>query len=597
MKLRSVLALCIIVLACLLGDSHAFAAGKRVALVIGNANYGEVSPLENPRNDADGVAAALRRLGFEVHQTVDASRASMLNTLAAFTSAMKNADAALLYYSGHGVQLDDENFMLPVDFRLKSELSVRYDAIPVSTIVRDMEGSARVAIVILDACRDNPFADQLQRTLGQTRSVRTGRGLVPIKLLGSGAIIAFAAAAGRTASDGTGKNSPYTSALLAEIEQPGVEVGLVFRRIAGRVVKSTDGGQRPELLVRLTTEFYLKPKPETVAVEKLKSDLVAAVPSKPVPKPTAQPAPASRAREGQEQGGTVRTEDVRFRASQWGYYSALRPTPTTMPNAPWQPPQRRSVAETEPNNTWTKANSIQSSDVLNLAIHPRYDKDRFRFAVGSGGELQVNAGRVPSGIDLSIRLLDANGQPVGAPLLSPRPGGVLTGSFQVKEPGQYGLEVADHSNNAQSPDIIGINLRFVPQADLYESNDTIGTAAHIPQDWSAKLNILPRYDRDWYRLSVASAGQLAFQITNVPDSLNIALRVLDGDQKVIKNWSLGPRKGGDTIGAADLPRPGTYYVEIADSGDTAATIKPFNAKLAFTASPDKLEPNDARGSA
>ena len=206
-------------------------AERRVALVIGNAAYAHAPPLANPGRDAGDVAAALKRLGFEVQLGLDLTQGQTVKQIDAFAKAMVGADAALLYYSGHGLQIEGGNYLLPVDIEVESERSVRYGAVDVGEIVRDMERSAGVALVVLDACRDNPFAQKLAAEAG-TRSATVSRGLARVKAAGSGTIIAYAAAAGEVASDGGGGNSPYTKAFLELVEKPNVEVGLLFRRVA-----------------------------------------------------------------------------------------------------------------------------------------------------------------------------------------------------------------------------------------------------------------------------------------------------------------------------------------------------------------------------
>ena len=228
-------------------------AKKRVALIVGNGAYVNAPTLPNPTNDAKAIAADLERLGFEVHLALDVTQQQGLDELDRFASALPGAEAAIFFYSGHGMQIDGSNFLLPVDVEATSERAVRYGSIDISEIVREMERNAEVAIVVLDACRDNPFAAQLQSAAPRSRALGAPtRGLAVIKPSGNGTIIAYAAAAGAVASDGTSEHSPYTAALLEHMSAPNVEVGLMFRRVAGEVVEETDGTQTPEVLIRLT---------------------------------------------------------------------------------------------------------------------------------------------------------------------------------------------------------------------------------------------------------------------------------------------------------------------------------------------------------
>src|SRR5215210_6582843 len=168
-------------------------AQKRVALVMGNQAYVNAPPLANPVDDANAVAAKLEALGFEVHLALNVTQDQALDHVDRFAAALTGAEAALFFYSGHGMQ---------IEVQASSERSVRYGSVDIAEIVRDMEENAEVSIVVLDACRDNPFLEQLARTTGGTRSVAASRGLAVIKPTGSGTIIAYAAAAGNVASDG-----------------------------------------------------------------------------------------------------------------------------------------------------------------------------------------------------------------------------------------------------------------------------------------------------------------------------------------------------------------------------------------------------------
>ena len=218
---------------------EAFAGERRMALVIGNGAYTGAGRLANTTNDATAIAAALEELGFEVTLVLDVDRRAAISAIDDFGQAVVGADIAFLFYAGHGMQIGGQNFMLPVDVDISSERALRYSAIDIGEVVAETERSARVALIVLDACRDNPYVDVVAQTMREERAARPLQGLSAMQLSGRGAIVAYAAAAGEVASDGGGNHSPYTEALLAEIGSPGVEVGLMFRRAAGRHVQDS----------------------------------------------------------------------------------------------------------------------------------------------------------------------------------------------------------------------------------------------------------------------------------------------------------------------------------------------------------------------
>ena len=237
-----------------LAPSAATAAG-RVALVVGNSAYAEIGTLPNPGNDAADVAAALGRLGFEVETVRDADRAGMNAALRGFTRRSVGADVALVFYAGHGLEMDGVNYLVPVDARLERDTDVRFEAVALDDVLASVEGAA-LRVVILDACRNNPLARSMQLT-SASRSVSRGSfGELNEDLLGAETLVAYAAAAGTTAADGTGRNSPYTSALLSFLEQP-LEIGILFREVRARVLESTGGEQRPHEYASLLGEHYL----------------------------------------------------------------------------------------------------------------------------------------------------------------------------------------------------------------------------------------------------------------------------------------------------------------------------------------------------
>ena len=230
-------------------------AAGRVALVVGNGTYAAIGALPNPGNDASDVAAALGRLGFEVTTVRDADLAGMNEALRLFARASAGADVAVVFYAGHGLEVDGVNYLVPVDAQLERDTDVEYEALALDRVLRATTGAA-LRIVILDACRNNPLARSMQRT-GALRSVSRGSfGELDEGLLGDETLVAYAAAAGTTAADGDGRNSPYTTALLAYLEQP-LELSAVFRRVRAQVLEATDGEQRPHEYGSLLGEHFL----------------------------------------------------------------------------------------------------------------------------------------------------------------------------------------------------------------------------------------------------------------------------------------------------------------------------------------------------
>jgi hypothetical protein len=223
----------------------------RVALVIGNSAY-EDAALRNPVNDATAVKNALESLGFEVTFLTDQDWHSMDRAIEDFSEQLQPNGVALFYYAGHGVQVDGENYLIPVNAQLRRERHVNREAISLSNILEMMEESeTAVNILIIDACRNNPFYRQWRSN--------SGRGLAEIISPPEGTIISFATEPGSVAEDGDGFHSPYTSALLQHIETSNLDIGLMFRRVRGTVSSSTDGFQRPRTDVALNDIFILNP--------------------------------------------------------------------------------------------------------------------------------------------------------------------------------------------------------------------------------------------------------------------------------------------------------------------------------------------------
>ncbi|MGO9007064.1 MAG: SUMF1/EgtB/PvdO family nonheme iron enzyme [Beijerinckiaceae bacterium] len=229
-------------------------AEKRVALVIGNGAYAHAPLLPNPRHDAEDVAASLKRTGFDTILGTDLDQAGMQAAAIRFARAARAADVAVFYYSGHAMQFAGVNYLVPIDAELHDEADLRRMA-RVDEIVADLQQAKNLRILVLDSCRNNPLAEELKRSIGATRAVSIQRGLAKIESP-EGMIVSYATQAGRTAEDGNGRNSPYTTAFLKHIEEQD-EIGTIFRHVAADVYESTGREQLPELSISIIGEFYL----------------------------------------------------------------------------------------------------------------------------------------------------------------------------------------------------------------------------------------------------------------------------------------------------------------------------------------------------
>jgi len=220
----------------------AAAEGRRVALVIGNGAYRNVPTLLNPPNDAGDIAAALKRLGFSVRLVTNASFDEMRRGLIALGRDAAGADMATVYFAGHGMEINGENWLIPIDAELKRDTDAANEAISLQSVMSQVSNTTSLGLVILDACRNNPFAARMNRTLA-TRGTPTG-GLGRIEPVGN-VLVAYAARDGTTALDGDARNSPFAAALLRNIEAPGVEVTFMFRNVRDDVMEATRNQQQP----------------------------------------------------------------------------------------------------------------------------------------------------------------------------------------------------------------------------------------------------------------------------------------------------------------------------------------------------------------
>jgi uncharacterized caspase-like protein len=269
-------------------DLKRMRAERRVALVIGNGNYQNFQPLDNPVNDANGVAGALRAAGFQVIVRLDATRAAMQAALDEFEGQLARADVGLFYYAGHAAQVDWHNYIVPVTAHLDANAvmtnqlagQVAQETIDLGDVLERMgRADKRLSIVILDACRDNPFTD---KALELSRSLSRSTGRTPISI-GVGLVqsyapprtfLAYATAPGQVASDGSGKDSPYSAALIQALGVPGLKLEDVFKRVRNAVAEATQQEQIPWDNSSVFDDFYfLVPVSAAAANAQKKGDI------------------------------------------------------------------------------------------------------------------------------------------------------------------------------------------------------------------------------------------------------------------------------------------------------------------------------------
>lgn len=240
----------------------AHAAGRRVALVIGNAAYVNVSALTNPGNDAAAIAETLRTIGFdEVREVLDLDQTAFRRALREFTGVASGAETAVIYYAGHGVEVAGRNYLVPVDATLAQATDTEFEAVPLDSLRTAVSGASDLRLVILDACRNNPF---VLASVDGTRSV--GRGLARVEP-GANEIIAYAAREGTVASDGTGGNSPYAASLVKHLRRPGLDVRLLFGEVRDEVMAATGKQQEPFIYGTLGGKPIYLSEPEADATE------------------------------------------------------------------------------------------------------------------------------------------------------------------------------------------------------------------------------------------------------------------------------------------------------------------------------------------
>ena len=231
---------------------------RRIALVIGNAGYKNVGALLNPEHDAAAIAASLRAIGFATVMLVeDATREKMISSLRIFANEAEKADWAVVYYSGHGMEVLGTNYLIPIDAKLATDRDAQTEAVPLDQVMASVDGAKRLKLILLDACRNNPFVPQMRRTAsldvgmasgtspaGTIVARSVGRGLGEITVSGA-TLVVYAAKHGQTALDGQGDNSPFAIAVVQRIATPNVEINKLFRLVCDDVLEATAGRQEP----------------------------------------------------------------------------------------------------------------------------------------------------------------------------------------------------------------------------------------------------------------------------------------------------------------------------------------------------------------
>jgi hypothetical protein len=270
-----------------LAGATAACSASRVALVIGNGAYQSVPQLNNPVNDAQDIAKSLSAAGFDVIERDNATRGQMADAVRDFTDRIQGAEVALFYYAGHGLQMEGENYLIPVDARLEKPADVRFSTINLTDIQQEMSAAGRANIIVLDACRNNPFAEKLSasgRAVGQ-------RGLGRVEATGVGTLIVFSTQPNNVAFDGGGRNSPFAEALAKNIGIPDLEIRQMISRVRADVLAATNQKQVPWDNSSLVGDVYLTRTAQASA----------APPSTPAtPQPTSEATPPGGAPRQQE---------------------------------------------------------------------------------------------------------------------------------------------------------------------------------------------------------------------------------------------------------------------------------------------------------
>ena len=234
--------------------------GVRVALVIGMSKYQFVPPLDNPDADAKGVADILKEVGFNsVTLLLDADRRQLTKALRDFQELADKADWAVVFYAGHGIEINGQNYLIPVDAQLATDRDADDEAVPLAKIMDRIHKARKLQLVILDACRNNPFQVAMRRADG-TRGIDHARGLARVEPDTPNELVVYAAKDGEVAADGNSKHSPFSASLIARLNEPGVEITQMFRNVTRDVYDATNKSQRPFVYGSSLDNFYFNVK-------------------------------------------------------------------------------------------------------------------------------------------------------------------------------------------------------------------------------------------------------------------------------------------------------------------------------------------------
>jgi len=235
---------------------------RRVAFVVGIGAYQNAPRLANPVNDAKAIGEALRRLNFQVDEVYDADFRQLSRALREFGIKAQQADVAVIYYAGHGVQVGRENYLLPADAVLARERDLVYEALSLDLFLGEIAQAQKLGIILLDACRNNPFVDRLTRSVTVSSRGPASAGLARVDNVPRNTLVAMATKADQTAEDGGGSHSPFAEALLKNLQIPGLELSLFFRSVRDSVLKATNNQQEPFIFSSLGADpFYFNPRP------------------------------------------------------------------------------------------------------------------------------------------------------------------------------------------------------------------------------------------------------------------------------------------------------------------------------------------------
>ena len=351
-------------------------AERLVALVIGNSEYTNASKLLNPLNDATAVSVMLESAGFKVELHNDLSITAMRRTIRDFSDQAREADVAVVYYAGHGIQVDGTNFLIPTDAKLERDMDVEDEAIALERVMKVIEPARRLRLVILDACRDDPFTRSMKRTM-PTRAI--GRGLAKVDPTVPNTLIAFSAKAGSTASDGDGSNSPFTAALVKHIAVPDLDLRIAFGNVSDEVLKNTGNRQEPVT--------YSSLGGGTIALVRTPKDHDEQAATSAPPATTTANA-AYRDYELAMQAGTIEVWDSFLREHPDGFYAnlgraqrarllaAVPPPPAAPPAVPAIAPAPAVAAV--PSATTSRSLTPAEPDDNHASAHHRHDRERAR---------------------------------------------------------------------------------------------------------------------------------------------------------------------------------------------------------------------------